>query len=406
MLNRSMVTDAERLVAAIQDLSHLSDLPGVMDVVRRTAREITGADGVTFILREGDRVYYAEENAIAPLWKGRRFPMNECVSGWVIQHREPVVIDDIYADSRVPVDAYRSTFVKSLAVVPIRAADPIGAIGAYWAAHHRATEQEIRLLTALAGSTAIAIANAELYQEAHEARAAAEAASRAKDDFLAVLSHELRTPLTSILGCAHVLKTGRRDDDQLARVAEIIERNAKAQTRLVETLLDASLVIAGRFDLAREQVDIAAIAQEACDLAAPTARAKEIQLVVTHVAEPLSVAGDAARLRQVLDAMLSNAVKFSARGGRVDVGCHRSEASAEVSVRDNGEGIDPAFLPHIFRRFRQQDGTKLRRHGGLGLSLSLAHHIVERHGGTLRAESAGRGQGALFHVTLPLALRS
>src|SRR5262249_2156189 len=150
-------------------------------------------------------------------WKGRRFPTSMCISGWVITHRTPAVIEDIYADPRIPVDAYRTTFVKSLAMVPIRAEDPLGAIGAYWATPHRATAAETDLPQALAGATAVAMANAELYREARESRRAAEAMSHAKDEFLAIISHELRTPLTTVVGWAHILRSRPYDPDLHAR---------------------------------------------------------------------------------------------------------------------------------------------------------------------------------------------
>jgi GAF domain-containing protein len=155
----------ERLVGVVQDLSLARDLPAVMRVVRKEARELTGADGASFVLREGDLCYYADEDAIAPLWKGRRFPMSMCVSGWVMRWREGAVIEDVYADPRVPVTAYRPTFVKSLAMVPIRTKAPIGAIGIYWASKHRATPGEVEILKALADSTSVAMENIEVYAE-------------------------------------------------------------------------------------------------------------------------------------------------------------------------------------------------------------------------------------------------
>jgi len=395
--------DVERLVAVIQELSYLRDLDGVMGVVRRAARELTRADGVTFVLREGDDVFYAEENAIAPLWQGRRFPASACVPGWVMRHREPAVIEDIHADPRVLVDAYRDTFVKSLAMVPVRAADPIGAIGAYWATRHRATDREIQLLSTLAGSTAIAMANAELYQEARAARAAAEAASRAKDEFLAVLSHELRTPLTSILGWMRMVRTRTLDADQLARAHEIIERNAQVHERMIEALVDASRALADRLPLTLSAVDLAAIVRDACGALEPAASAQQVAFASAVDGAPLPVSGDAVRLRWALDAVLGNALKFTPRGGRIDVACGRADGRVEVSVCDTGKGIDAAFLPHVFERFRQEDGGKTRPQGGLGLGLSLALHIVEQHGGTIRAESAGRGLGSTFVMALPLS---
>lgn len=148
-----------RLVTLVQELSLARDLPSVMAIVRRGARELSGADGATFVLRDGDRCFYADEDAIEPLWKGQRFPMSACISGWSMLHREAVAIADIYADPRIPADAYRPTFVKSLVMVPIRQLEPIGAIGTYWASPHAATDAQVRVLSALADSTSIAIEN-------------------------------------------------------------------------------------------------------------------------------------------------------------------------------------------------------------------------------------------------------
>src|SRR5580658_9796329 len=154
----------ERLVGVVQELSMARSLPAIMEIVRTAARQLTGADGATFVLREGDNCFYAEEDAIAPLWKGKRFPMSICISGWVMLNREPAVIPDIYRDSRVPTEAYRPTFVKSLAMVPIRTAQPLGAIGNYWATARQPTEQEVALLAALADTTSVAMENVRLYE--------------------------------------------------------------------------------------------------------------------------------------------------------------------------------------------------------------------------------------------------
>jgi signal transduction histidine kinase len=193
------------------------------------------------------------------------------------------------------------------------------------------------------------------------------------------------------------------DADQLARAHEIIERNAQVHERLVEGLVDASRAVADRLPITLAAVDLAAIVQSACAALEPTAAAQKVTLASAVEGAPLHISGDPVRLRWVLDAVIGNALKFTPRGGRVDVACRAAGGSAEVTVRDTGRGIDPAFLPHVFDRFRQEDGGMTRRHGGLGLGLSLAWHIVERHGGTIRAESAGRGMGATFVLTLPLA---
>ncbi|MFL5301856.1 MAG: GAF domain-containing protein, partial [Anaeromyxobacteraceae bacterium] len=185
-------SDAAGLLAMSQELSYVRDLRGVLEVVRRSARELTGADGVTFVLREGDLVHYAEESAIAPLWKGRRFPASQCISGWVMIHRTSVAIEDVFADPRIPVAAYEPTFVRSLAMVPVRRDDPVAAIGAYWAVQHAATPRELALLEALADTAAIALANAQLWDQLRSA-------VRARDEFIGIASHELKTPLTPIV---------------------------------------------------------------------------------------------------------------------------------------------------------------------------------------------------------------
>jgi GAF domain-containing protein len=158
------LSPGDDLLGVVRDLSFCRTLPDVMDIVRVAARRLTGADGVTFVLRDGDQCHYAEENAIAPLWKGRRFPMRDCISGWVMLNRQPVAIPDIYLDLRIPHDAYRPTFVRSLAMVPVRAADPLGAIGAYWATEHAATAEETGYLQAVADAAALALENVKLYQ--------------------------------------------------------------------------------------------------------------------------------------------------------------------------------------------------------------------------------------------------
>lgn len=155
----------EDLIRVVQDLSLARTLNKIMAIVRRVARELTGADGATFVLREGNMCFYADEDAIEPLWKGQRFPMSFCISGWVMQHRQPALIENLYDDPRIPTEVYQPTFVKSLVVVPIRAADPVGAIGAYWATHRQPTPQEVYLLQALANTTAVAMENVQVYAE-------------------------------------------------------------------------------------------------------------------------------------------------------------------------------------------------------------------------------------------------
>jgi signal transduction histidine kinase len=235
------------------------------------------------------------------------------------------------------------------------------------------------------------------------ARAEAEDANRLKDEFLATVSHELRTPLTAIMGWSHMLRHGRLDEATVNRAIDTIERNAKSQAQLVEDILDVSRVVSGKLRLNIEPVDASSVINAAIDSVQLAADSKEIQLVVTLDPSARRVAGDASRLQQVVWNLLSNAIKFTPTGGRVEVRLERADADAQIRVSDTGQGINADFLPFIFDRFRQADGTSTRRHGGLGLGLAIVRHLVELHGGTVHVDSAGEGLGSTFTIRLPLA---
>ncbi|MFN2455449.1 MAG: response regulator [Pyrinomonadaceae bacterium] len=235
-----------------------------------------------------------------------------------------------------------------------------------------------------------------------EARAEAEAANRTKDEFLATLSHELRTPLTSILGWIHLVRSGNLDASSINRAHETIERNARSQSQLIDDLLDVSRIITGKLHINIRAVELAPIIEAAIELARPSAEAKEIELHTQFdPATATTVSGDPVRLQQIVWNLLANAVKFTPTGGRVDVRLSRTDSSVELSVKDSGMGISPDFLPHIFDRFRQADGTTTRSHGGLGLGLAIVRHLVELHHGTVEAASDGDGHGAEFTVAFP-----
>ncbi len=242
---------------------------------------------------------------------------------------------------------------------------------------------------------------AELRRE-QRARAAAEEANRLKDEFLATVSHELRTPLCSIMGWASILQRSPPTAIALAKGLEIIARNAAVQKEIVEDILDMSRIITGRLHLEPASIDLGAVVQEAVDVVRPAAVAKGILLRYRREERAVPLVGDALRLTQVAWNLLSNAVKFTPKGGQVEIAIVRLDASVEVRVTDTGEGIPPLVLPYVFDRFRQADGSKTRRHGGLGLGLAIVRQLVELHGGEVRAESRGPGQGATFTVRLPV----
>ena len=243
----------------------------------------------------------------------------------------------------------------------------------------------------------------ELLESERTARTAAERAGRIKDEFLATLSHEIRTPLSAILGWAQIMRKSKSSQDHSAGL-EVIERNARAQKQIIEDLLDMSSIISGKVRLEVQEMDLAALIHVSADTARPTADAKDITIDVTlNPLDTVRMMGDANRMQQVLWNLLSNAIKFTPKGGRIQITLDRVDSQLELRVTDTGEGISAEFLPFVFDRFRQADASTTRRHGGLGLGLSIVRQIAELHGGSARVSSAGVGQGASFIISLPVS---
>src|SRR5215813_4344677 len=246
-------------------------------------------------------------------------------------------------------------------------------------------------------------AEAEREQLAREqvARAAAEAANRSKDEFLALVSHELRSPLNAILGYTRMLRSGPSDREAINKVTAVVERNAKAQLRIIEDLLDSARIVTGKLRIEPGPVDLAPALEAALDTVRSAAEAKGVKLIANFGPAPEQMLGDATRLQQVVWNLLTNAVKFTPEGGRVELRMERIDRHIRITVTDTGKGIEPEFLPFIFDRFRQADPSSARLYGGLGLGLSLVKYLVELHGGVITAASEGLGRGATFTVTLP-----
>ncbi|UVW26860.1 ATP-binding protein [Massilia sp. H6] len=339
-----------------------------------------------------------------------------------------VRIDDIESDARYAGSAPQFGLpdghppVRSYMAVPViaRSGELLGTMLFGDPAAGIFSERSERIVSGIALQAAIAVDNARLYEATsraaeerkvlleneREARAEAERSSQMKDEFLATLSHELRTPLSAILGWSQVLRRGSRDGADLQRGLQTIERNARAQAQLIEDLLDMSRITSGKVLLEMQVIAPGPFIDAAIETVRPAAEAKQIaieRLDGTPAAAGLRVAGDSGRLQQVVWNLLSNAIKFTPRGGTVAVELAQHEHSLAITVRDNGAGIRPEFITHVFERFRQEDASMTRRHGGLGLGLSIVKHLVEQHGGTVRAESAGEGLGASFTIELPLA---
>jgi len=245
------------------------------------------------------------------------------------------------------------------------------------------------------------IERAELLERESQARAEAEEASRLKEEFLATVSHELRTPLNAVVGWSRLLRTGQLDADGVAHAVEVIERNAAAQRQIIEDLLDVSRIITGKLRINTQPIDVLLIVHAAIDAVRPAAEAKQID-IRTHIDAPdLIVRADMERMQQVFWNLLSNAVKFTPAVGVIDVYLERHDSAAEIRIEDSGPGVPAEFLPRIFERFSQADGSSTRKHGGLGLGLAIVRHLVELHGGTVSARNRSTGSGAVLTVRLP-----
>lgn len=390
---------AERLTEAAQELSLARDLPTIMSVVRQAARALTGADGATFILSDGELCYYADEDAIAPLWKGARFPKHACISGWSMLNRSAVVIEDIYQDARVPHDAYRPTFVKSLAMVPIREREPVGAIGNYWARSHRASAEELRGLQTLANLTSVAMANVQLYDELQQRVRECQAAVEARDEFIAIAAHELRTPLTALQLQLQGLLL-RKESVEPGLLSERVSRAIQSGKRLgllIDGLLDVSQAAQGNLVLETQQLDLVELCR---NVVSGFDRAAERAGCALSFDARQAVTGiwDGTRIEQVLAHLLSNALKFG-RGMPIEVRVLRRGAEVRLEVQDHGTGIPPELADKLFERFGRAGAVN--HYAGLGLGLYLAREIVEAHGGRIRCHSAPN-EGSTFIVELPL----
>ncbi len=294
-----------------------------------------------------------------------------------------------------------------------RSGQLLGMVSTHWRKHHRPTERELRFLDLLARQAAdlldrrkAEIERERLLASERSARASAEQASRVKDEFLAIVSHELRSPLNPILGWAMLVQNGNLTPDETAQALEIIAKNAKLQAELIDDLLDISRILRGKLSLNVVSVDLAQTIRAAIETVRLAAESKSIQIQTNIELEIGRVSGDPNRLQQIIWNLLSNAVKFTPPERQVEVRLEKLGAIAQVTVSDTGKGIDPDFLPHIFNYFRQEDGATTRKHGGLGLGLAIVHHLVQLHGGTIQADSAGLGQGATFTLKLPLSIAS
>jgi signal transduction histidine kinase/CheY-like chemotaxis protein len=313
--------------------------------------------------------------------------------------------DAVHAARSDAPDAPDALGTTSSIIVPLRVQRATyGAIVlAYSDSARRHSADDMLLAEDLARRAAVAIENSHLYELANAERARVEAATRAKDEFVALLSHELRTPLNAILGWSRLVRHGGLPADKHPHAMEVIERNAEAQSQLVGDLLEVSRVISGTVRINPAQMDLGEVVQMAIEGIRPGAEAKRVTIEMDLGRDSTLLRGDADRLQQVVWNLLTNAVKFTPKGGRIRIALRRVDSDLELVIEDTGIGIPPAFLPHMFESFRQSDASTTRTHGGLGVGLAIAKHLVTLHGGTLEGSSDGVGHGATFTVRVPIS---
>jgi PAS domain S-box-containing protein len=419
------ITERRRLLAVAQEhASNTEKLGEVGSVVASTldresivqkvtdiATELTRAEFGAFFYNVTDResgdAYLLYTLSGAPLEAFAHFPHPRATALFAptFYGQGPVRLDDVTNDPRYGQSAPYHGMppghlrVRSYLAVPVKGVKG-EVLGGLFFGHSQPgvfAEQHERLATGVAAWASVALENARLYAEA-------QAANRMKDEFLAVLSHELRTPLNAIVGFSRLLRGNILSGEKAARGLETLERNATWLTQIVEDVLDVSRIVSGKIRLDVQPVDLPLIVDNAVATIQPAADAKgvRVQTVVDPGVGPVS--GDPGRLQQVVWNLVSNAVKFTTKNGRVQVRLERVNSHVEIVVSDTGIGIAPNFLPYVFERFRQAEAGTTRKAGGLGLGLAIVRHIVELHGGTVEASSAGEGQGATFRVRLPLMI--
>jgi signal transduction histidine kinase/AmiR/NasT family two-component response regulator len=387
------------------------------------------SDGKTLLLRAG--VGWHEGLVGRAIVKSdAAFPGGSTLLESTPASAQPTIIEDLPAENRFSISPLLQEhgIISGMSVViPGSDGGPFGVLGAYSGTRRVFTPDEVNFLQAVANVISQAIQRRraeeglrqaradiaereraekermELLRRAQEARQEAEAANRAKDEFLATLSHELRTPLNAILGWATMIRSGEVEPEDIQHGLQVIESSARAQNRLIEDLLDVSSIITGKLRLEVRPLELFSVIKGAVESVQPAAWAREIRLHVLD-SDTILVSGDPSRLQQVIWNLLSNAIKFTPHGGCVDVSLKQEGSHAEIEVSDTGQGISSEFLPYAFDRFRQADGSRTRRHHGVGLGLAIVRHLVESHGGTVTVSSDGLDKGATFTVRLPLLI--
>ncbi len=412
---RALAARTNRLYTLSSGLSESISLDAVAKVIVRHGRMVSGASAASVALLSdtGERfeTLYSEDypRQLVDAWRRFLAEPGLC-STTAVKTRRPVVIGSFSEwQQHYPRSASLAADggFASAAVLPLLVEGAaIGVLSFHFTAPLNFDEEYMALLASVAQHAAQAIDRARLYEAEQRARSDAETANRSKDEFLSIVSHELRTPLTAVLGWAGMLRGRMLDTAKASRAIEAIYTNATRQVRLIDELLDVSRIIAGRAPLDLQEMDVARNIRGAVDAMLPLAEEKGLEVQVAACPDELRLVADPHRLEQVFANLLGNAIKFTPAGGRISVSVACEDGSVDVRIADTGRGIDRAFLPYVFERFRQADSTATRVAGGLGLGLFITRSLVEAHGGRITVESDGEGRGATFTVSLPASQRA
>jgi signal transduction histidine kinase len=394
------INKVELMARAVQELSRAKDLPTVMKIVKHAARKVAGSDGCTFVLKEGNLCYYADEDAIEPLWKGKRFDIKECISGWVMTNRQIAVIPDIFADNRIPHDIYRQTFVKSLVMLPVREEEPVAAIGNYWSEEYQPSSEDLSLLQSLADVTAVTLENISVHNRMEELVSARtselEDANKDLQSLAYSISHDLRAPLRAINGFMAILldeHLGKLDKDAQEYIKKV-QHNSTHMSQLIDGLF--AFFKMGKKEVQKVRVPMKRLVSEI---------AENITQDVKHAVEfkidelPDGFA-DHVLIKQVWQNLIGNAVKYSGRNTKpvIQIGSDQGAGFRIYYVKDNGAGFDPAYKSRLFGVFQRLHTQ--REFPGSGIGLAIVQKIISRHGGKVWADGQV-DQGATFFFSLP-----
>lgn len=390
------------LVEAIQKLSVSTSMESIMETVRTSARNLVNADGSTFILRDNEMCFYADEDTVSPLWKGQRFPLTNCISGWAMLHKQPVIVEDIYADDRIPVEAYQSTFVKSLAIAPIRLNDPLGAIGVYWGGNYSPSEMEVTLLNTLADAAAKAVENVQLIegleQKISERTTQLQTVNKELETFTYSVSHDLKAPLRGIDGYSKLLSDlyANELNDEAKRFITVIRNSTLQMNQLIEDLLQYSRL--ERSQRRNEVLHIRQLVDSVIKVNQEEMSARNFR--IENTIPDISIFADSGGIQIALRNLIGNAIKFTQSVAEPVLSLHLNETphSWTVSVSDNGIGFDMKYHQRIFEIFQRLQ--RAEDYPGTGIGLAMVSKAMQRMNGKVWAESAP-GKGATFYLEIP-----